>query len=400
MRLTAVPADAGLLDLPWSTPLEQWPSERLVSLPRGISRHVVRFVEIAGTVYAVKETSRRSAEHEYALLRRLERISAPAVEAVAVVYDRGPELDAALITRHLAFSLPYRALFSETLRPDTLHRLYDALALLLVRLHLAGFFWGDCSLSNTLFRRDAGAFAAYLVDAETGALHPQLSDGQRTEDVELARVNLYGEALDIQAAGLLDPSVDPEAVSDEVLERYGTLWRELTYTQFVPAEERHQLEQRVRRLNDLGFDVAELALATAEEGFTLTPKVVDAGHHARRLERLTGLRTQENQARRLLNDLDRFRAAHDIADEQAGAHRWLTQIFEPVVRAVPPELRGKLEPPEVFHQLLDHRWYLSEQASEDVGFTVALPSYLSSVLPQKPDEVAVLARDDDEDTAW
>ncbi|MGH3647286.1 MAG: DUF4032 domain-containing protein [Micromonosporaceae bacterium] len=400
MRITAVPADTELLDLPWSTPLEHWPAERLVPLPRGISRHVVRFVEIAGSVYAIKETPRRTAEREYALLRNLERIGAPAVEAVAVVYDRtaedGTELDAALITRHLRFSLPYRALFSETLRPDTLNRLLDALALLLVQLHLTGFFWGDVSLSNTLFRRDAGAFAAYLVDAETGALHPNLSDGQRTEDIELARVNLFGEALDVQAAGLLDPAIEPETIGDQVADRYASLWRELTYTEFVRTDERHRLEARVRRLNELGFDVAELALATADEGFTLTPKVVDAGHHARRLARLTGLRTQENQARRLLNDLDRFRAAYRIDDEQAGAQRWLTQIFEPVVRAVPPDLRDKLEPPEVFHQLLDHRWYLSEEAGEDVGFTRALPSYLSSVLPQKPDEVAVLPQDENE----
>lgn len=43
--------------------------------------------------------------------------------------------------------------------------LLDAISGLLVQLHLAGTFWGDCSLSNTLFRRDAGALQAYLVDA-------------------------------------------------------------------------------------------------------------------------------------------------------------------------------------------------------------------------------------------
>jgi hypothetical protein len=317
-----------------------------------------------------------------------------------VVHDRlahdGAPLDAALITRHLRFSLPYRALFSHTLDPGTLNRLLDALALLLVRMHLSGFFWGDCSLSNTLFRRDAGAFAAYLVDAETGALHPRLSDGQRREDIELARVNIFGETLDVAAAGSLDPSVDPEWVADEVVRRYEALWHELTYEEFVPLHERHRLEARIRRLNDLGFDVAELSLATVEEGFTVRPKVVDAGHHARRLRRLTGLTTQENQARRLLNDLDRFRAANHIEDEEFAAHRWLTQIFEPVVRAVPAPLRGKLEPPEVFHQLLDHRWFLSETAGHDVGFTGALPSFLSDVLAYKPDEAALLSREDPE----
>ncbi|MGH3655279.1 MAG: DUF4032 domain-containing protein, partial [Micromonosporaceae bacterium] len=331
-------------------------------------------------------------------LRALERIGTPSVEAIAVVHDRtgsdGAEIGAALITRHLQFSLPYRALFSHTLRPDTLNRLLDALALLLVRMHLAGFFWGDCSLSNTLFRRDAGAFAAYLVDAETGAIHPHLSDGQRTEDIELARVNIFGEALDVQAAELLDPSIDPEQVSAEVVRRYQALWHELTYSEFVPYDERHRLEARVRRLNELGFDVEELTLATVGGGYTVQPKVVDAGHHTRRLIRLTGLDAQENQARRLLNDLDRFRAEHGIDDEDVAAHRWLTQIFEPVVRAVPPELRGKLEPPEVFHQLLDHRWYLSETAGGDVGFTGALPSFLTGVLPHKPDERALLDRED------
>jgi hypothetical protein len=176
LRITAVPDDPTLLDLPWDVPLEQWPAESLVPLPRGISRHVVRFVRLSGRVYAVKEVGQHLAEREFSLLRALERLDVPSVEAVGVVSGRetasGAALDPALITRHLQFSLPYRALFSRTLRPDTARRLLDALAVLLVRLHLAGFYWGDCSLSNTLFRRDAGAFAAYLVDAETGELHP------------------------------------------------------------------------------------------------------------------------------------------------------------------------------------------------------------------------------------
>ncbi len=162
-------------------------------------------MKLAGTVYAVKETGERVAEKEYDLLRALERIGFPSVEAVAVVADRqspdGEPLDTVLVTRHLQFSLPYRALFSHTLRENTMIRLLDAQAALLVRMHLTGFFWGDCSLSNTLFRRDAGAFAAYLVDAETGALRPKLSNGQRDEDLDIARTNIFGEALDLQAAG-------------------------------------------------------------------------------------------------------------------------------------------------------------------------------------------------------
>jgi hypothetical protein len=394
VRITSALVDPALLDLPWSTPLEEWPADHLVALPQGISRHVVRFVRLGGTVYAVKETGERVAEREYDLLRALERIDFPAVEAVAIVADRatpdGEPIDPVLITRHLQFSLPYRALFSHTLRPETMTRLLDALAALIVRMHLTGFFWGDCSLSNTLFRRDAGAFAAYLVDAETGALHPTLSKGQRGEDLEIARVNIFGEALDLQAAGLLHESIDPEVVSEEVVERYDRLWHEITYEQEVKREDRHDIEGRIRRLNELGFDVAEVAMSLVDGGYRVRPKVVDAGYHTRRLLRLTGLDAEENQARRLLNDLDTYRAESDLSDEQQAAHRWLTEVFEPVVRAVPAHLRRKLEPSELFVQVIEHRWRLSEEAGRDVGLAPAVQSFLADVLVHRPDEQAVL----------
>jgi hypothetical protein len=398
VRITSALVDPALLDLPWSTPLEQWPADQLVALPQGLSRHVVRFVRLDGSVYAVKETGERVAEREYDLLRTLERLDFPSVRAAAIVGDRvaddGEPLDPALVTRHLQFSLPYRALFSHTLRPETLTRLLDALAVLLVRAHLAGFFWGDCSLSNALFRRDAGAFAAYLVDAETSALRPTLSTGQREEDLEIARVNLFGETLDLAAADRLEPSLDPEQIADDVIARYQGLWHEVTYEQVVGrgSDDRHHVEKRIRRLNELGFDVAEvhMSLSGAGESYAIRPKVVDAGYHSRRLLRLTGLDAEENQARRLLNDLDTYRAESDLTDEAQAAHRWLTEVFEPVVRAVPPHLRGKLEPPELFVQVATHRWRLSEEAGRDVGLALAVQSFLADVLVHRPDEQAVL----------
>ena len=295
-----------------------------------------------------------------------------------------------LITRHLQFSLPYRALFSHVLRPETMNRLLDALAALIVRMHLTGFSWGDCSLSNTLFRRDAGAFAAYLVDAETGNLYPKLSEGQRSEDIEILRLNIFGECLDLQAAELLHEAIDPEAVVDDIVARYERLWHEVTYEQEVPRDARHDIEGRIRRLNELGFDVAEVAMSTVDGGYRVRPKVVDAGYHTRRLLRLTGLDAEENQARQLLNDLDAYRAESDLTDEQQAAHRWLTEVFEPVVRAVPANLRRKLEPQEIFSQIIQHKWLLSEQAGRDVGMAPAVQSYLTDVLVHRPDEQAVL----------
>jgi len=404
LQITAADPDPALLDLPWPLPLESWPADRLAALPRGISRHVVRFVRHEGAVLAVKEITEKVAQREYGLLRALYRMDLPVVEPVGVVTGRrdpfGDELESALITRHLQFSLPYRALFSQSLRADTATRLVDALAVLLVRLHLSGFYWGDVSLSNTLFRRDAGAFAAYLVDAETGELHETLSNGQREYDVELARLNIAGELMDLAAGGYFDGVLDPIDVSDVITRRYHSLWGELTGAERFGRGERWRVEARIRRLNDLGFDVGELQLTTDVDGTTIAiqPKVVDSGHHSRRLLRLTGLDVEENQARRLLNDLDAYRASEgrQADDEEIVAHDWLRTNFEPIVHMVPRDLSGKLEPAEMYHEVLEHRWYLSEQRGRDIGLKAAARSYLQGVLVHKPDEEAILGVDTQE----
>jgi hypothetical protein len=393
-RFTSAQPDARLITLPWDVPLAEWPIDNLVALPRGISRHVVRFVRVGTDVYAVKEVLEHLALHEYRLLRDLTRLDTPSVEAVGVVTARLDEnsepLDSVLITRHLQFSLPYRSLFHRGVRKDTVNRLVDAMVVLLARLHLIGFLWGDVSLSNTLFRRDAGSFAAYLVDAETGELHEELSNGQREHDLSIARTNLFGEFCDLEAGGLLDEALQPLTLVEMIENRYRELWAELTGVEEFDGTEMHRIESRVRRLNALGFDVAELDITTDFAGSTIRiqPKVVDAGHHSRRLIRLTGLDTEENQARRLLNDLDSYRARTDQqgADESIVAHQWLTRNFEPVVSLVPGDLRAKLEPAEIYHEVLEHRWFASETKGQEVPIMDAAQDFVETVLKQLPDE--------------
>ena len=404
MRFQMLPRGSwpDFLDLPWQEPLAGWVSPRLVEVARGISRHVVRFVDYDGSLYALKELPEPLAEREYRLLRDLAAASVPVVEVVGVVSDRS-DLGAILITRHLEFSLPYRTLFTVHGISDLHNRLLDAVAELLVRLHLAGFFWGDCSLSNTLFRRDAGSLAAYLVDAETGELHPSLSDGQRAYDLSIAEENYAGELLDVMAA-LAEigerPSAsidDPLAVAAELRPRYERLWSELTRDEVFSPNERYRIDARLRRLNDLGFDVEEIELLTVDGGYRLRlpTRVVEAGHHRRRLLTLTGLDVGENQARRLLNDLARFRAelvnaeGRSLPDSVVG-YRWRAEVFEPAVAAIPAELHAKREPAELFHELLDHRWYLSEAAGHDVGMADAVASFIEHVLPDVPDERATI----------
>ena len=394
LRIVATRPNPALVTLPWSTPLEEWGDDVLVQLPRGISRHVVRIVRLGQDVYAVKETRERFAFGEYRLLRDLIKLGLPTVEPVGVVDGRtgkdGTELEPCLVTRHLQFSLPYRSLFCHGLPDENLPSLVDALVVLLVRLHLAGFFWGDVSLSNVLFRRSAGEFTAYLVDAETGELHDALSDGQRANDIEVASTNIFGELLDLQAGDLLGEDVDAFAIVELMQERYDALWAELTSTEEFTTQEMWRIEQRIERLNELGFDVDELDLVTDWDGASvrMQPKVVEAGHHRRELQSLTGLNVEENQARRLLNDLAAFTASAELGGEDRSvvAHKWLTQFYEPVVAMIPRDLRGRLEPAEVYHEILEHRWYLSEQAGREADLFESARDYFASQLVRRPDE--------------
>ncbi len=394
LRIVASRPDPAIVTLPWSTPLEEWSDDYVVPLPRGLSRHVVRIVRLKGRVYAVKETVEEIAFREYRLLRDLQRMGLPAVVPQGVVTGRedetGEELPAALLTEHLRFSLPYRSLFSHGLSADSLPSLVDALVVLLVRLHLAEFYWGDVSLSNVLFRRSAGGFAAYLVDAETGELRSSLSSTMRDYDVRVGCENVYAELLDLQAGGSLDERVDAWEIVALIESRYEALWRELTVEEEFPAGEMWRIEQRIEKLNDLGFDVEELDIVTDFDGdrVRIQPRVVELGHHSRDLQGLTGMYAEDAQARRMLNDIAAYTAANDLGreDRELVANRWLTDVYEPLMAMVPPEARGKLEPAEIFHELLVHRWYLSERAGAEVSLFDTARDYIDHVLTSKPEE--------------
>jgi hypothetical protein len=391
---------SGLLTLPWAEALEDWQDERLVEIrQRGLSRHVVRFVTDDGELFALKSISESLARREYRLLRWLDDLGIPAVKVVGVVVDRGRDTDAILVTRFLEYSSTYRALFSSRRGGLPTQRLLDALVELLVRLHLAGFFWGDCSLSNALFRADAGTFQAYLVDAETSEQHDTLTAGQRSFDVDIAAERVCGELLDLQAGDLLPDDVDPIEVSEDLVRRYCALWGELNSEELIrPEDQRHRIGKRLRRLNDLGFDADEVELVSGEDGVRLRvrTKVAEPGQASRKLFRLTGIGAEEHQAQRLLNDIASFRAykeqksGHPVS-ETVAAHRWLEEIYDPVVAAIPARLRGRLAPPEIFHEILEHRWYMSEEAGRDVGTTAAARSYFDTVLPGVPKPISTAA---------
>ena len=388
---------AAITGLPWDRALEEWPEDPALAEKRGISRHVVRLIRVNdepdAEIYAVKETVSEFANREYAALRELRRLQAPSVDPIAVVEGRkdvnGEELPCVLATRFLPYSLPYRVLLSGAVTPHDILNMANALALLLVRLHLLGFWWGDCSLSNTLFRRDAEGFAAYLVDAETGEFQKTLSDGQREHDLDIAHFNVAAELEDLALSGVLYPGMDPVRASDTVMKRYRRLWAALRDPQSLDPTDRRAVERAMRQLHDLGFAVEEVSIAIDGNNKVLKfqPKLVAAGYHTNRLRELMGLETEELQAKRILASFDRYRARESNPSKTVNetAFKWLTEVFNPIVNSVPAEHVGRVEPAQIFHEVLEHRWYLSEAAGHDVGLDLACKSYISEVLPYRRD---------------
>lgn len=391
---------SALYNLPWHTPLEQWPEDETLAAQRGISRHIVRLVrstpDPASEIYAVKETVEEFAVREYEALRELSLRGAPAVAQVAIVTNRysknNEELPCAIVTRFLPYSLPYRVILSGQITQHEITNMANALAYLLVRLHLLGFWWGDCSLSNTLFRRDAEGFAAYLVDAETGEFQKKLSDGQREHDLELARFNVAAELEDLKIAGLLFPAMDPIRASESVITRYRKIWKSLSEPQILPAGDRHAVERAMRSLQDIGFAVEEVDIQLAGDKSTVTfiPKLVAPNYHSQRLIELMGLETEELQAKRILASFDRFRSREleKTPKKEEAAKRWLDEVFYKVVNAVPTAMRGRVEDAQLFHEVLEHRWYLGEKAGRDLGLEFATNDYISKVLPERMDSGA------------
>jgi len=398
LRITGLGEEiATLAGLPWEKPLEQWPEDPSLAEKRGISRHVVRLVKATDApdseIYAIKETVSEFANREYHLLRQLSHLGAPSVDPIAVIEDRadvaGDALPPALATRYLPFSLPYRVLLSGIVDGHDVMNMANALALLLVRLHLLGFWWGDCSLSNALFRRDAEGFAAYLVDAETGEFHRALSTGQREHDLEIAHFNVAAELEDLAISGVLYPGMDPVRASDGVIKRYRRLWAALKEPQLLDPKDRHSVERAMRQLQDLGFAVEEVSVSLdgKHQALAFQPKLVAAGYHQARLRELTGLETEELQAKRLLASFDRYRTRTESPSVPVEdcARRWIVEVFNPINALVPENLRGRVEPAQLFHEVLEHRWYLSEKAGHDVGLEFAARSYIAEILPFRRD---------------
>jgi len=390
MKISLRWSNPDFLDLPWDLPLSLWKGacSRLEELPYGLSRHPVAFVNYDGVLYALKELPLDIAEKEYDLLMQIEGYNLPSVIATGHAQASTPKgTTSILITRYLESSLPYRTLFMSPSLERYRKHLLDAIASLLVQLHLAGVFWGDCSLSNTLYRRDAGALRAYLVDAETVEIRPDICPpALRFHDLQIMEENIECDLFDSQTVpSIPDKNINlPLAdISTYIRLRYQILWEEITREDVILPQEHFRIQERIRALNSLGFSVGDVEL-TATNGashFRLRVDITDRNFHRNRLFSLTGLDVEEKQAQFMMNEIQELRAYlsqtsnRNVPLDVASFH-WLEHTYQPVVKLLTPLVDEYTTQAELYCQILEHKWYLSERAQRDVGHFSAAEDYL------------------------
>ncbi len=388
-----LPGAPDFSDLPWQIPIAKWSKEvpHVEEVVHGVSRHPITFVNYTGALYGIKEMPPELAQKEFNLLVHLESLQLPAVRPIGYAEVSHHSIAVSiLITRYLETSIPYRSLFINMAKDQYHSHLLDAISGLLVQLHSNGFYWGDCSLSNVLFRRDAGALQAYLVDAETAEIHlPRLSPVLRYHDLEIMQENILGELSDMQTAGEIPSDYPIQETGPYIQQRYRSLWEEITREEVFTQDELYRVQERVRKLNTLGFSVRDVELKNEDQGNVLKLRIFvsDRNFHRNQLMEITGLFAEERQAQQMMNEIYELRAnlvhsGHPDISMEAVAYHWMEEIYHPIIEKLQPFMLNKtsqhqnIDPIELYCQILEHKWYLSERAQHDVGHQAAVEDFV------------------------
>jgi hypothetical protein len=388
-RLRIRPGNPEFLDLPWEEPISEWDHPRLVDMPTGIHRHPVVFVAYEEGVYVIKELPKRLAAGEFEVLEVLEEVTTRAAVPAGLVernwLNPREEQAAAVITRYVEHAFPYRHLVVGAGFGHRRDQMLDAVASLLVELHIGGCFWGDCSLSNVLCRFDAGGIEAIMIDGETSELHHSLSSGQRALDLEIMSENVAGEMADIAAMNDADLDAADLALGEDIAGRYDALWSELEEELVITRDEGYRIRERVARLNDLGFSVHDIDIEPTDDGglVRMTTRVGGRTHNSDRLRGLTGIDASENQAKTLLGDLNYYLIKHDATTatgKNVGTFKWLNDWFEPILARIREVWDGE-DPVQGYCDFLNHRMALATAREADVTNEEAFESWVDAGFP-------------------
>lgn len=391
-RLVLQPGAPDFLDLPWDQPIDDWSHHRLVSMPTGIHRHPVVFVAYEKGVFAIKELPRRLGENEFQVLDRLQHRTLRSARPAALVTRQwlppDSEQSSAVITRFVPHAFPVRNLVGGLGFGPRRDQVLDAVAGLLVELHLAGCFWGDCSLSNLLYRFDAGAIEAVMIDGETSQIHHRLTPGQRRHDLEIMVENVAGDMADLAVAGGGDLDSADITLGEDVVARYDGLWAVLEEEPVIPRDESYRIRERLEKLNDLGFCIDDVVIEPGPDGNLVQIRTVVGGRmfHSDRLAELTGIRASENQARVILSDVHWYLARKGAASDRerrVAVVEWITEWYEPAMERVIDECPG-VDPVQGYADLLNFRLAMAGERGADVSNNEAFDAWAAAGFPGFP----------------
>jgi hypothetical protein len=180
--------------------------------------------------------------------------------------------------------------------------------------------------------------------------------------------------------------------------RYQRLWEEVTREEIIHPDERYRVQERLRALNALGFSVSEVRIETSEntEKIRMRFMVTDRSFHRDQLLGLTGMVAEEMQARQMMNEIQELKATLSLQNDRStplgvAAHHWMEYIYTPTLKTLQPLIEQSkskdhdLSSAELYCQLLEHKWYLSEQAQRDVGHQASAEDYLKKFLKKSGD---------------
>lgn len=391
-RLVLQPGSPDFLDLPWESGVLDWDHHRMVDMPTGIHRHPVVFVAYSQGVFAIKEMPRTLGFNEFAVLDRLQdrttRSARPAALVTRPWLPPEVEQSSAVITGFVPHAFPVRNLVGGLGFGPRRNQVLDAVAGLLVEIHLAGCFWGDCSLSNLLYRFDAGAIEAVMIDAETSRMHEELSPGQREHDLEIMVENVAGDMADLAVAAGGDLDSADLTLGEDIVDRYRELWAILDEAPVIPRDESYRIRERLEQINELGFDVDDVVIEPGPEGNMVQIRTIVGGRtfHTDRVAELTGIRASENQARVILSDVHWYlarRGAVSDRERRVAVVAWITEWFEPAVERVGVEYPG-IDPVQGYCDLLNFRLGMAAERGSDVGNDEAFDAWAAEGFPGFP----------------
>lgn len=354
--------------LPWELPLGDWRDSSKVkhlNIRKGLSRHLVIFVEVDRFKLAIKETSARTACKEIAHFEEMQRRQIPTLLPIGtVIRTEAPMFESTpfgvqkienrighTITLLAEKVLPDSLLYGRGFKTENRNKIWNAVARLFATLHLNGIYWGDASLANMLiqFRKERvpklgkiTVIKAYLSDAETVEIPGFLSDSLKEMDLEFFFESMDWVLEDLRQAGITRGPLDTATDKKYIRHQYDKLIA--IHDEIVEFERKTHLKVKAQ--------MGEFS----EEGYSET----------------------------MLKHIEEHKWYIAENDDGAvslpqAARDWYINVFLPICNSFKDQnlleqFPGKTAT-DLYVEIMQNKYFLSEKEGGDVGFLFALEDY-------------------------